>query len=364
MGDTKAIKKNDRVLIAARVNDVYSDTGRLRVTPLNASGVPMGKPMYLAAGVAVLPPRDARVLGALAVQEMHTEITKLHEVLDGISNDQRMRLGIEIHGKLTKLATKAEAYRDGPGADPEWASRLMARLGELTDRVIIEIFQFTPEQANSETHSMPRHDANLTTETTAMPNPFDATNLIIRDGYSGQDVTAVKLELRTLGRTLQVEGSAKRQHPDEPHEEIGQLLAIGRGLRQLGVQLEAEGRAMSETACVQHDHRHTGVVRDAEGALQANVADDSIPRTRHDRHVEFLNSQLERVEADRDELMVTRDKLEEQVASLTNRLDKLTAEKPKPATRRTAKKAPAKPPSRSANGRSTTAKKAATKPAS
>ncbi len=112
--------------------------------------------------------------------------------------------------------------------------------------------------------------------------------LKVLDSYAGVDVAAYRIEVSALGRTIEVEGSSKRQHDDEPNEEIGRLLAIGRAFRYVGGQLEAEGRALSD--------RGGRPIPNVNLAAQAEFV-DVIDRRRHDKHIDHLNGIIESLEA-------------------------------------------------------------------
>lgn len=399
-----AVKQGDNVLIAARVNAAYNDTGRLRVTPLDASGVPCGKPMYLAAGVAVLPPKQAAA-------EVREDSASPKILIDGsgsmygaltdtawtiakalVTHGADHKLHKVTHGGpgtgVTRIHTSDDLRKGAGGLDANDVVRYANQCHPnavifLTDRSpwisppdhLPENLHIVDLENNSSlksifkrlAHLFPEVDTDLVatpTETTDMPqqpNPILDVNLTALAGYSGRDVAAVKLSLVALGRTIEVEGSAKRQHPDQPYEEIGQLLALGRALRQLGGILEGEGKTMSESACDQHDH-NVQAVSDTSN-FQAMLAEDVVPRARHDRHVEWLNSQVEKLLAEaieRDELVATQETVMADLVAANEKLAAdLAAAKPKPATRTRkapAKKAAAKPRT-AANGRSTAAKR-------
>lgn len=201
-----------------------------------------------------------------------------------------------------------------------------ATMTTLTEPVNANQSDATPTET-----TMTRHDANI---------DANAPTIVIRNQFVGRDVAAYQIGFTGLGRTIEVEGSAKRQHDDEPNEEIGALLSLGRAFRQIGRELEDEGRALSEAACTQHVH--PDMVAAINGSNE--VARDVIDRGRHDKHVDHLNSVIERLQAD---AIATDERLHAQEVLLAKQKEALAA-KPAARTRKAAAKktTPAKPRTR------------------
>lgn len=85
--------------------------------------------------------------------ELLASIRDLDKQIDDISNDdERMRLGNEVHQKLSRAADELKGLQERAGEGQRRSMKVREvkdKLAQVTERVLIEVFNFSPEDAKN-----------------------------------------------------------------------------------------------------------------------------------------------------------------------------------------------------------------------